>query len=112
MKPVRIRIEGYTVTWEHIGEGHSGDYNPRDPEDERLLRATLTHRQHFDDGESYCTALPVDTTREDLIRASYHLVSQVIAQRGRNVPHHGEVMPRHVMDAWTGAELPTVRVTR
>lgn len=102
-KDYKVRIEGYTVTWEYIGEGHQGDYDPADPEDEPLLRATLTHRREVE-GESYCTCLDINTPKELLYKASHILVSRVIARRGLT-PKEPDLLPRHVMDAWTGTEL-------
>lgn len=100
-----VRIEGYTVTWEYIGEGYQGDYNPDDPEDEPLLRASLTHRKVEDEGETYCTCLPISTPQADLYRAAHNLVSLVIARRGVDGEDWENLLPRHVMDGWTAQEL-------
>lgn len=58
-----------TVSWEHIGEGMSGDHDPDDPDDVPLLRFFV-----YKDGEpledgSYCTLMPVDTPPEIMKRA-------------------------------------------
>lgn len=60
----------YRVMWEWIGEGWSGDYDPDDPLDTRLLRFSC---DKYVDGEweqmddaSYCTALPINTPTEHL----------------------------------------------
>jgi hypothetical protein len=63
------------VTWEWIGEGNEGDYNPDDPDDEPLLRFSCS--KYTGDGEwegmedaSYCTALPITTPRRYLAIAA------------------------------------------
>jgi hypothetical protein len=62
------------VTWEYIGEGWCGDYDPFDPEDTPLLRFSCDERI---DGEwegmcdaSYCTRMPTDSPKEYLIRGA------------------------------------------
>ena len=65
---------GKRVTWEWIGEGWSGDYDPGDPEDKPLLRFSC---DRLEDGEwegmenaSYCTQLPITTCRRHLAIAA------------------------------------------
>lgn len=61
-EPVRVELE-----W--IGEGWSGDYDDRDPDDEPLLRFTVSHRVNGEweqvDDASYCTQLSALTTTEE-----------------------------------------------
>ena len=65
--------DGIRVTLEHIGEGHSGDYDPDDPKDEALLRfdvERLTDSQWEGvDNTSYCTNLTDDTPDETVNKA-------------------------------------------
>ncbi len=53
----------WALTWEDIGEGFNGDYDPDDPKDLPLLRATLDHLDANDSlsDASYCTLAPVGT---------------------------------------------------
>lgn len=58
-----------TVTWEHVGEGMSGDYRLDDPDDVPLYRFYVSiDGEDMDDG-SYCTLMPVDTPGPILRRA-------------------------------------------
>lgn len=55
------------ITWEYIGEGMDGDYNPDDPNDVKLLRFYICKEDidgwiEVDDG-SFCTRMPIDTPR-------------------------------------------------
>ena len=73
------------VTWEHIGEGFSGEYDPEDPEDYPHLRFSCdqlctgtnenpdTWWESISDG-SYCTRLPITTPRHLLERASQRIL--------------------------------------
>lgn len=60
------------VCWINIGEGHCGDYDEEDPEDENLLRYDVYVLDEDDwiavDDASYCTYVPADTDREELMR--------------------------------------------
>jgi len=73
----------HRVTWEYIGEGWSGDYDPNDPEDTPLLRFSCDEFGAVDpdndaspwewyqmDDASYCTRLPVTTPTRHLARAA------------------------------------------
>lgn len=60
------------VCWVNLGEGHCGDYDEDDPEDENLLRYDV---YVFDedsweavDDASYCTQISADTDNEELMR--------------------------------------------
>lgn len=63
------------VIWENIGEGHCGDYNEDDPEDENLLRFTVFVKDdnigedwiEVDDS-SYCTMITADTDDDKLMK--------------------------------------------
>ena len=66
------------VTFEWVGEGWSGDYDPEDPEDQPLLRFTVDDLEKPPDeygqesrswqDNSYCTQLPVWTPTDQLER--------------------------------------------
>lgn len=68
------------VTWEYLGEGLDGDYDPDDVLDFPHLRFTVDQRTwssgQVDDGEwqelpnaSYCTRMPINAPEWMLIRA-------------------------------------------
>ncbi len=57
------------VEWESLGEGHCGDYNPEDPDDEKLLRFYVSvlrdgEWEEVEDG-SHCTLFPESATDEE-----------------------------------------------
>jgi hypothetical protein len=68
-KEISLSRGSFTATWEYIGEGWSGDYNPDDPQDTELLRFSVyQHGEQMDDG-SYCTRMPIDSPEWMLRRA-------------------------------------------
>lgn len=63
-----IEQGGYRVTWEWLGEGQCGDYNPNDPADTPLLRFSCWQQSVSEDTDwielddsSYCTLMPIGT---------------------------------------------------
>lgn len=60
----------WSILWEYIGEGYSGDYNPSDPGDRPLLRANLRFKGKDVDNGSYCTLAHTGTSRQELARVS------------------------------------------
>ena len=58
------------ATWEYIGEGCWGDYNPENHRDIPLLRfnCELRHRGRWEqvEGASYCTTVPINAKRSEL----------------------------------------------
>lgn len=75
----------HRVTWEYIGEGWSGDYDPNDSEDIPLLRFSCdVCDEDFNpqcesvgaspwigmDDASYCTRLPTSTPKRALLQAA------------------------------------------
>jgi len=70
IKGKRIVGGDYTIELEDIGEGRSGDWDPDDPEDEPLLRFSVTQAssedyfEQVDDG-SYCTNLNAEMIEQD-----------------------------------------------
>lgn len=64
-------IQGeFKVTWDWIGEGYHGDYDPSDPEDEALLRFYCYRKNNGQweeiDFTSYCTRVSRTTPPETL----------------------------------------------
>ena len=69
------------IVWEWLGEGWSGDYNEKDPQDSPLLRFSCFRRvsgvwEEVDDG-SYCTRLPLSTLPEHLEMAANSIIDAV-----------------------------------
>ena len=70
------------VELENIGEGWSGDYDPDDPDDEPLLRFTVSKKdadgewQQVDDA-SYCTQIRADTPEPRLREILNYLMDEV-----------------------------------
>ena len=86
----------YKVEWEYIEEGFDGDFNDEDPNDEPLLRFTVSkcagkskmtdppdaaywetddeylYWEQLDDC-SYCTEVPVDTPKEVLMKMAKYI---------------------------------------
>jgi len=65
-----------------IGEGHSGDYNPNNPKDEKLLRFYVQQKA-FDywqdvNNASYCTLIPESTTQEEQNKLVKILYDEVV----------------------------------
>jgi hypothetical protein len=67
----------WSLEWEDIGEGLSGDYNPKDSADVSLLRANLSYKGFPTVDGSYCTSTPVGTSDEDLKKLSDELFDKL-----------------------------------
>lgn len=69
------------LTWEHIGEGCSGDYDETDPTDRPLLRFSLWYRDGDEwvelDDSSYCTGLPTDTDTDKLRQYADEIIASI-----------------------------------
>ena len=69
------------VVWEYIGEGRSGDFNPKDKRDEPLLRFSCSMLAKNEWIEmvysSYCTNLPVGTPMKILARAASEVMEAI-----------------------------------
>lgn len=74
----------FGIVWEYSGEGYSGDYNDRDPNDARLLRFYCYRRTDKPgeggweeiDSASYCTLMRVnDTTPAMLDKISARIIA-------------------------------------
>lgn len=86
------------IEFEHIGEGWSGDYDPDDPDDVRLLRFTVYKIDFGEwspiDDASYCTMLPVDTPKKSLHKA-LKLIMDIIyfdATTGHSIKKKSEAL--------------------
>jgi hypothetical protein len=79
-KPIIIhskKAKGLSVelSWD-CQEGWSGDYDPKDPDDEPLLRFDVClNGRCFDDG-SYCTQLRATDPRRKLFKAARAILSE------------------------------------
>lgn len=75
--PVSVYDDILRIDWVNIGEGHCGDYDPDDPEDENLLRFDAYVNANYDkddepnweeiDDASYCTNVPATTSMKRLV---------------------------------------------
>lgn len=88
MKNARFTVIGaqatksYEVQWDFIGEGYSGDYDEKDPDDKPLWRLDLFDIQAEEQVVSWCTQLPVE---DDLDEAQLHRTGIWIAERSSQV---------------------------
>ena len=57
-----LTAQGVTVELEDIGEGLSGDYDPKDKDDVPLLRFTVLKGDEPVEDASYCTQVPTNIT--------------------------------------------------
>ena len=68
------------VIWENIGEGHFGDYDENDTEDENLLRFTVYVNEDNEwiqvDDSSYCTMVTADTDDDELMMLLHVLMEE------------------------------------
>ena len=91
--PVSISDALVRIDWYNAGEGISGDYNPKDPEDVNLLRFDVYYNPYYSpdtdydsvdweevDDASYCTCVPADSDMTVLVRLLY-----IIFKRYRGV---------------------------
>lgn len=92
-RDVTYRYGKWSLVWESIGEGRSGDYDPEDPTDKPHLRATLLYRGEPVDDGSYCT-LATEETGEPRLRA---LTEDLFRALGRTPASFS----RHAMQVWT-----------
>ena len=75
------------VCWVNLGEGHCGDYDENNPDDENLLRFDVYVFNGNDwevvDDASYCTCVTAETDDGELMRMLRILMSEFY-----NVLHH------------------------
>ena len=68
---MELMKDNVKVIWENIGEGHCGDYDEDNPEDENLLRFTVfvedSGKWREVDDSSYCTMITADTDNDKLM---------------------------------------------
>ena len=57
-----LTAQGVTVELDDIGEGLSGDYDPKDKDDVPLLRFTVLKGNEPVEDASYCTQVPTNIT--------------------------------------------------
>lgn len=90
--------ERYRLVWEYLGEGGSGDYDPADPTDAPLLRATVEFWEDEAHSEdlSYCTCAPTNTPLPELQRMAFDLFARFDASDS----------VRHEMELWTHRTRP------
>jgi len=74
------------IELEYIGEGWNGDYDPDNPDDEKLLRFTCLMSNESEDWEqiddaSYCTRLPESISDEEAEKA-LRILMEGIENRG------------------------------
>jgi hypothetical protein len=98
------RRSGITVLveWSNLGEGISGDYNPKDPTDINLLRFDVSYKRSGEkdwtpvNDASYCTQFPASAPKAKRMSALKLLMSEyfepVIAyvEQGISVKKLGE----------------------
>ncbi len=65
------------VQFENLDEGHCGDYDPDDPEDENLLRFTVYHNGEQVNDASYCTNIRADADRKAVKKAAERILREV-----------------------------------
>lgn len=91
----------WSLVWEHIGEGHNGDYDLSDPNDAPLLRADLFFNGTRCEDGSYCTLAPDNTPREKLSAFSDALFDR-LADDADVREDDGEVrFNSRIMQRWT-----------
>jgi len=70
-------VDDIKVEWEDIGEGLSGDFNDKDPNDISLLRFYVSVKDGGEwaeaDDASYCTRMPTSTPK-DILRKGLKLI--------------------------------------
>ena len=72
---IRAENDKIRVELVNIGEGYNGNYNPKDPEDEELIRFDVYYKKPDEkdwmevDDASYCTYLPVNSDEDVLEKA-------------------------------------------
>lgn len=77
-----VSIEGPVVRadWYDAHEGLCGDYNPKDPNDIRLLRFDIYIKKDGDwepvDDASYCTRVPLGTDTVTLVKLLYSIYKE------------------------------------
>lgn len=64
-----------TISWVDCEEGHDGDYNPNDPNDESFLRFDVDYKGETI--QSFCTLMLVNTPEEILQKGLDKILSEV-----------------------------------
>ena len=102
--------DGVKVTFEYIGEGWCGDYNPEDSEDTPLLRFNVfaheslknpfSEESPVKDGygymldSSYCTGMPINTPKEIIDMALRSIMDEICddVRIGRSIKKKCEML--------------------
>ena len=88
----KVRKGKWSVEWEYIGEGNSGDYGEEDGDTPRL-RANLFYDDETVRGGSYCTLATPKTPKEELKASALALL-----KKARNTPNDFDSRD---MEKWT-----------
>jgi hypothetical protein len=76
---------GYKCELEWIGEGRSGDFDEEDPQDEKILRFTISQKQDDEwdtcPNGSFCTNLSLPRPKADVLLAAKMILHLVILHR-------------------------------
>jgi hypothetical protein len=97
----------WSLTWEWIGEGNSGDFDPEDPDDMTRLRASLRVDGLMVRNGSYCTLASIHTPRTELEASAMELLLSVSGLTKGPVLFDGEVQVegvKNLMETWTWKE--------
>lgn len=98
---VEFEYGKWKLVWEFIGEGLSGDYDPKDPKDVKLLRATLSYDGRDLHDSSYCTMAPHGTKENKLRKLSKKLFSKL-----PEAPDNDGYWQDRIMQLWTSNTSP------
>ena len=80
---MRLTRKNVRVGLERLGEGLNGDYDANDPDDKELLRFYVNKYNKYHDvwldveDSSYCTLLPITTSKEDQKKALKYIMDEV-----------------------------------
>jgi hypothetical protein len=103
---ITVRKGRLALTWEYIGEGKNGDFNPAfGADDYPHLRATVSCDGEDVEKGSYCTLASVTTPKDRLIGSALALL--YLADRFNT----GEVFDTKLMEFWTWVEYDDLEKT-
>jgi len=112
-KPFSVKGEnGWAVDWTWEGEGLAGDYDPSDPDDHPLLRASLFHRPAPnaipDCDLSYCTKARIDCTPAEFKILKRHLTNSALSLISlyKDAKDVENGVSSRLMERWTWRDYP------
>ena len=73
-----LTAQGVTVELDDIGEGLSGDYDPKDKDDVPLLRFTVLKGNEPVEDASYCTQVPTNITIVEATKILGAIMNEVL----------------------------------